>query len=58
MKRMIATLKPEAQVWALLDGRALWRNLGDRQRTLQDGSESLALAQGALHGHGRSGKRR
>ncbi|MCI0407039.1 MAG: hypothetical protein L0191_00525 [Acidobacteria bacterium] len=31
MKQLIPALEPQAQIWALLDGKALWRSQGNRQ---------------------------
>jgi hypothetical protein len=43
MKQLIPTLEPHAQIWAVLDGQALWRGLGNRQGGMAGGAEVPGL---------------
>src|SRR6185436_12190883 len=43
MRQLIPTLEPQAQIWALLDGQALWRGLGNRQGGFSGSTEVPGL---------------
>ncbi len=43
MKQLIPALEPQAQIWVLLDGQALWRSLGNRQGGLPGGADAQGL---------------
>jgi hypothetical protein len=43
MKGLIPTLDPRGQLWVLVDGQALWRNLGNHQGSLSGSAETPGL---------------